>query len=306
MPLFNVRNIVVPDTHFEFMGIDFVVFRNSADMFERYNAQQENMMFTNCFEYVNKNNLNAKYDILCLFNDDKIYLYIYHKRKDYIISYNFESYLYLLDTYGIDTEIKFMSFDERNGIANDCKVGTVLVDAVYDIHELYLMEGVKYKSFRRRVHKFINRNPDVVFREYRPSDRAAVQAMYDSWKSEKKDNGHMIVDARIFRSGLDSDYMQKFVLLEPSGNLLAFAALYNANDEYCYFYSGKTIRGVGSLSNTDAYFTACILEYWNNNYPTVKYMNMGAIDNPGWKGDFKEQMKPLHLENYINVKIKGS
>lgn len=301
MPLFAVRE---PERFLTHSGIEFHVFTNSEQLFNAYNAQQENMMFTNCFEYVNKNSLNAKYDVLYLIVGDKIYLYIHHKKKDIILAYNYESYQYLLDEYGIETEIKFMAQDEIDALKNDCRTGTMLVDAVYDIRELFAMEGTKYKSLRKRLRKFCNYQPDALFREYVDSDRQSVQEMYDSWKTEKKENGSMIVDARVFKSGLDSAYMKKFVLLDSDGNLLAFAALYNVRD-WCYFYSGKTIRGDGYLGHTDVYFTYCILEYWIRNFPDVRYMSVGAIDNPGLKSDFKEQMKPaIYLTNYINVKIK--
>lgn len=289
---------------FEYSGIVFNVFHNTNELFDAYNKQQTNMMFTNCFEYVNKNALNSKYMILYIVVDGIFYLYIYHKNKDYIISYNFDSYQYLLDEYGIETEIKFMAQFEIDSISNECRVGIEIVDAIYNIDNLCEMVGKKYVKLRQRRNNFVNHNADTIFRPYTNADKFGVLNLYGVWKEDKKANDSMICDARIFKDGLDSEYLIKFVLTLSDGSIIGFASFYFVR-EWCYMYSMKTLRDKGALRNTNVYLVHLLWNHIRVNYKDIKWINLGGMDTPGWEDDFKEQLKPdIYLKNYINVKIK--
>ena len=71
-------------------GKEYVLFVNSQKLFDRYafmQIQSGQYFFTNCFEYINKVNLNSKYEVVYI-SDFALYFYIHDLKRDTLTAYN--------------------------------------------------------------------------------------------------------------------------------------------------------------------------------------------------------------------------
>ena len=80
----------------------FLKFNNTQRLFDKYvfmQIQSGQYYFTNCFEYINKVNLNSKYEVLYV-SDDALYFYIHDLKHDTLTAYNYDAYLYAKNKFG--------------------------------------------------------------------------------------------------------------------------------------------------------------------------------------------------------------
>ncbi len=298
MPLFDTDKIVVTKN---VNGIEFNLFKNTMELFNLY-EQRDGHFFTSNFEYVNKINLNPKYDVLYLNVDGIIYLFIYEIQKDNFVAYNVESYLYALKN-GINVNgIKYCIANEKR--VEISRNSGEYVDAIYIPKGLAYMEGKNYSRIRGNRNNFLHHIDEsrLSFIHYNRTMKQSVLNLYDSWKKMSKENGNtFIVDAKIFKDGLENKYIEKFVLLYD-GKLLGFISILIKND-WCYIYSMKSTR---DYPNQNTYMINQMWKYICENHKDVKWINLGGIDNIESKGtDYKMLLKPDHLIRYYsNIEVK--
>lgn len=294
MSLFKVNNT---ERKIKIQDIEFCLFQNTLEQFDLYNSKQNQFYFTNCFEYINKMNLNTRYTMLYLC--DMKYIYLYDEKNDELIAYNYDSYLFMKTKYKKKLKVKYVSNDELVNV--DYKSTGELVDAIYFPDGLSKMEGKKYLRLRQHRNNFINKTNNVEFIPYSNKHKQQIINLYESWKENAKDTGNtFIVDAKVFKDGLTNDYLEKFVLLADN-NIIGFISYYVVN-EWCYVYSMKTLR---TIRNANVYLVNRCWQDISEKYPNVKYINLGGIDNVEWEDDFKMQLKPDILLYYqANVEIK--
>lgn len=284
-------------------GRDYLLFVNSQKLFDKYTfmqIQSGQYFFTNCFEYINKVNLNSKYEVVYV-SDFALYFYIHDLKKDTLTAYNYDAYLYAKNKFGLELPIKFVSESEieQNDLVIDYT--SELVDAVYFPSGLANMQGKTYTKLRQHRNSFENHSSNPVFVPYQNKDRSAIVRLYESWKANAKETGNtFIVDAKVFKDGLDNDYLEKFVLKDDNG-LIGFIS-YFVVGEWCFVYSMKTLR---TLRNANVYLVNRCWQNIMSTYPDVKYINLGGIDNVDWHDDFKIQLKPdIFLKYYTNVEVR--
>lgn len=286
----------------EVNGRVFLKFNNTQRLFDKYafmQIQSGQYYFTNCFEYINKVNLNPKYEVLYV-SDYALYFYIHDLKRNTLTAYNYDAYLYAKNKFGLELDIKFVSDGEveQNDLILD--YSSELVDAVYSPSGLANMQGKVYAKLRQHRNSFENHASNPIFTRYKSSDKMVVLRLYEAWKTNAKNTGNtFIVDAKVFKDGLDNDYLNKFVLIDGK-TLIGFIS-YFVVGEWCFVYSMKTLR---TLRNANVYL---VNKCWQNImecYPDVKYINLGSIDNVDWQDDFKVQLKPdIFLKYYTNVRV---
>lgn len=278
-------------------GIEFFRFRNTRELFDEYNEFQRDFYFTNCFEYINKMDLNAKYEMLYL-RDNGLFFYVYAVNTGKLTAYNYDSYIYMIDKHGIKLNVKYVRGDILDFAPSNST--EELVDAVYYPQGLAKMEGSRYKTLRQHRNNFINRTSNLCFCEYANGMKRAVVRLYEDWKLNAKQNGNtFIVDAKIFKAGLDNSYLNKYVLINDD-DIIGFIS-YFTSGEWAYVYSMKTDR---ALRNANVYLVNVCWQDICDKHPEVKYINLGAIVDVDWKDDFKMQLKPdILLSYYSNVRF---
>lgn len=300
MSLFGVRKT---KSEFELHGIKFYEFDNSEELYKKYH-QLDGHHFCSNFEYINKISLNPRYKVLYLESEfsNVVYVFIYDTSNEQLVAYDLSSYNYLNDNYHHKCDgIKFMLQKDAERLGY--KSGQTYVDAVYLPKGLAFMEGKKYSRIRGNKNNFLHHVDEdkLLFIPYEQKYKQSVLELYDNWKSMSKENGNtFIVDARVFKDGLDNSYIHKFLLIYDN-KLFGFIS-YILQDEWCYIYSMKSTR---DIPNQNTYMVHMMWKYIYENHKEVKYINLGGIDNVDSKGtDYKMLLKPDYLLWYCsNVKV---
>lgn len=280
------------------VDVEFKIFENTNTLFNLYKHRCGHFFCSN-FEYVNKISLNPKYEVLYR-DEDGIDIYIYDKGR--IIAFDVVAYLHLKKVGVICDGIKFVSrLEDRVDIAMFSKE---YVDAVYVPEGLALMQGSKYARIRGNRNNFLNHVEveKLHFVEYNASHKLEALQLYDDWKHMSKENGNtFIVDARIFKSGLDNDYIHKFILMY-NNKIIGFIS-YLINGEWAFIYSMKSTR---DIPNSNTYMVNQMWKYIMENHSEIKFINLGGIDDLDAKGtDYKMLLKPDHLLYYYsNVEVR--
>lgn len=293
--LFNIEVEKIVEVY----GIEFHIFDNTNELFNLYKHRCGHFFCSN-FEYINKISLNPKYDVMYLDYDGTMDVYIYDKGK--LIAFDALAYLHLKEKGVICDGIKFVSrLEKRIKIK---KFGTEYVDAVYIPSGLALMDGKRYARIRGNRNNFLNHvdMDKLTFVEYSNLYKSEVLQLYDWWKQMSKENGNtFIVDARIFKSGLDNDYIHKFLLIYNK-KIIGFIS-YLINGKWAFIYSMKSTR---DIPNSNTYMVNQMWKHIMENHSEIEYINLGGIDNIDSKGtDYKMLLKPDHLLYYYsNIEVE--
>lgn len=294
--LFNVD--VEETTRIDGIDIEFKIFKNTDVLFNMYEHRCGHFFCSN-FEYINKISLNPKYEVLYR-DENGIDVYIYDRGK--LVAFDVIAYLHLKELGVVCDGIKFVSRLEKR--VNVRKYGVEYVDAIYVPEGLALMQGARYSRIRGNRNNFLN-HVDIdklSFVEYNISHKSEVLRLYDGWKQMSKENGNtFIVDARVFKSGLDNDYIHKFLLIYNK-KIIGFIS-YLIKGKWVFIYSMKSTR---DIPNSNTYMVNQMWKYIMENHSEVEFVNLGGIDNVGAKGtDYKMLLKPDHLLYYYsNVEVE--
>lgn len=281
-----------------YRGLDFDEFDKHD--FELYTSKQKRKCFTLCFEYINKLNLNSKLTVVGQKDKSgKVHYYIITD-KDELIATDMDAYA--RQRYNCDG-IKFVTDHDICmdwGYDIDVKKANKFIDAVYNVNRLYEMEGKHYANVRRDYNYFQNHYGETIFRDYgtNPADKDGVLRLYDLWKEQSRARGNsFIVDAKIFKDGLENDYNHKYILQTSSGKIIGFISFTMFGD-YAFVYSTKGDKDYRGLYTKLIHELCFVLKDRG-----ITRFNFGSIDDPGNPADYKEFLKPTeYITYYSNAK----